>query len=74
MEYNITIVEYEVIDNGVVKHSGTCPSFLLNTITDTYCDFKNSPYTLKVRYNGREFSVASDADYSYRDDKLIMDK
>jgi hypothetical protein len=65
MDYKITLLEYNVLEGGKIVHSGTTPSFLLNTLTDMYCDFKNSPYKLEIKYKDKTFIVGSPADFEY---------
>ncbi len=65
MEYSITMIEYNVLLNGNIVHSGTTPTFLLNTLTDMYCDYKDSPYKLEIKYKDKTFIVGSPSDFEY---------
>lgn len=63
MEYGIVFIKYEVLDNETIVASGECPTFFLNSLTDAYCDFENSPYKLKIYYKNREYIVSSPLDF-----------
>jgi hypothetical protein len=59
MEFGIKKIIYEVYEGSTIVHKGEAPSFLLSTLTDIYCDFENSKYSIKVKINNKEFIVKS---------------
>lgn len=63
MEDGIKYIKYEVLQEKTVITSGECPTFFLNTLTDVYCDFKGSPYTLMIYYDDKVFSVTSPSNF-----------
>lgn len=66
MEFDIIFIEYEVVNNDQVVHTGSCPSFLLNTITDIYCDFQGSKNSINILYNDNKWLIKSPASFDYQ--------
>lgn len=67
MDYNITYIKYEVLNNDQIIVTGNCPSFFLNSLTDAYCDFKNSPYHLRIYYKDKIYLVNSPIEFHNED-------
>lgn len=63
MEHRIKYIKYEVLQEQTIITSGECPTFFLNTLTDVYCDFKDSPYTLMIYYGDKAFLVSSPSNF-----------
>jgi hypothetical protein len=70
MDFGIINIEYFVLKDDVILHSGTCPSFLLNSISDMYCDFINSEYLLLITYNDTKIKAHSPTDFDQRKAKV----
>jgi len=60
------IVDYEVIANGNIVHTGKAHTAWLNGLCDIYLDFENSPNTLRIYYKDRIIEVSSPDDFTYR--------
>ena len=58
MEYDIKYVKFQIYEGYNIITEGSCPTFFLNSLTDAFIDFSNSPYTLKVYYNDKLFSAS----------------
>lgn len=70
MEFGIVSVEFKVIKNNTIVHSGNVPSFFLNALTDIYCDFKDSPYSLKIISEEKTILSSSPDNFDYREQTL----
>lgn len=65
MEFKIEMLEYDILKDGEVMLTKSAPSFLLNTLTDMYCDYLNSPYSMRVHYKNITIDLSSPSDFSY---------
>ena len=62
MANDIEYVTYEVLENGVIVHRGKSMTIFLHTITDMYCDYEGSPYTMRIYYKGKTIDVSKPKD------------
>lgn len=59
MEHSPQIIKFEVFKDNICIHSGTTWTLMLPTLSDAYINFPESPYTLKIIYQDKEFFVKS---------------
>lgn len=66
MDYNINYVSYEVFTNDKLVLVGKCPTSMLHTITDMYCDFVDSPNKLKIFYKDKIIDCESPKEFYFK--------
>jgi hypothetical protein len=66
MDYDINYVTYELYNDDKLIFTGKCPSSMLHTITDMYCDFIDSPNKLKILYKDKIIECESPKDFYFK--------
>ena len=65
-KYDLVIIDYEVIENGKVVHTGKTHTAWMNSLCDMYLDFENSPNTLRFYYKDKTIDISSPEDFTYQ--------